>query len=184
MAVHGDITIREGTIDDLDRVTAKVHEFAPKMLRSIGASEEQIDEWLMFYASRNRWRTRLSSDTAAVFVAEREDLLVGIGFVQVGHDIDDALAARFGGLYIRYSRRGIGTAIMLERIRRAKQLGADYMQLETAERNDVMRRMAERYGFSVHERYQHQILNVPFLKYRRALTDVGEDYLLDLGESA
>jgi RimJ/RimL family protein N-acetyltransferase len=178
------VTFREGTPEDLDRVTAKVHEFAPKMLRSLGASEEQIDEWLMFYASRNRWRKRLGSDSAAVFLGERDDELVGIGYVQTFLDIDNVLAARFGGLYMRYTRQGIGTAIMKERLRKAKQLKADYIQLETAENNEIMCRMAEKYGFTVHERYQHTILtDIPFLKYRRALTDVGEDYLLDIGDS-
>ncbi len=191
MTVRMPIAFRQGTPADLDRVTAAVHEFGPKMLRSIGATEEQIDEWLTFYASRNRWRQRLASDSAAVFLAERaaegsdesDFELVGIGYIQLFHDLDHTLAARFGGLYIRYRRQGIGTAIMKERLRQARAYKADYVQIETAESNEIMRRMAERYGFSVHERYQHSIITtVPFLKYRLALTDAGEDFLLDVGE--
>lgn len=183
MAQHAPITFRRGTLDDLDRVTSKVHEFAPKMLRATGASEEQIDEWLMFYASRNRWRHRLDSDAAAVFIAEREDVVVGVGYVQLSRDIEDALKAQLGGLYVRYTGQGIGTAIMKERLRYAKSKSADYVQLETAEQNTVMNRMADRYGFQQHERYHHQILSgIAFIRYRRALTDLGEDYLLDVGD--
>lgn len=181
MAEYGEIVFRRGTLDDLDKVTAKVHEFGPKMLRAIGATEEQVDEWLMFYASRNRWRHRLESDDAAVFIAERDEVVVGIGYAQTFRDIEGALVCRLGGLYVRYSKQGIGTAIMKERLRYAKRKGVDYVQLETAEDNGVMRRLAERYGFQEHERYHHQILStIAFIKYRRALTDFGEEYLLDI----
>jgi RimJ/RimL family protein N-acetyltransferase len=183
MDTAGQISIREGALEDLDRVTAKIHEFAPRMLRSVGANEEQVDEWLMIYASRNRWRRRLTSDTAAVMIAERDDLIVGIGYLEAFEDIDDVLAVRLGGLYVRYGGQGIGTAIMKDRLRRARKLGADYVQLETAEVNTVMRNLAERYKFQINGRYKHQILGKPFLEYRRALTDAGEDYLLDIGES-
>jgi RimJ/RimL family protein N-acetyltransferase len=177
-----DIDFRKGTLNDLDRVTAKIHEFAPRMLRSVGADDEQIDEWLTFYASRNRWRKRLDSDKASVFIAERDGLVLGVGYVQLYPDLDNVLAARFGGLYIRYPRQGIGTAIMRERIKEAKRMGADYIKLEAAEQNEAMRKLAERYKFQPHERYQHQIIShVPFLKYRRALSEDGEDFLLDVG---
>lgn len=178
----GKIVIREGRIDDLDRVTAKIHEFAPKMLRAVGANEEQVDEWLMLYVGRNRWRRRLTSSTAAVLIAERDDLIVGIGYLEAFEDIDDVLAVRLGGLYVRYGGQGIGTAIMKARLRRARQLSADYVQLECAEANTVMRKLAERYHFQINGRYKHQILGKPFLEYRRALTDAGEDYLLDIGD--
>jgi RimJ/RimL family protein N-acetyltransferase len=174
-----EITFRLGTIEDLDGVTAKVHEFAPKMLRHIGSSEEQVDEWLRFNAARNRWRKRLQNSYAAVIIAERDDLLVGIGYIQTFTDLDGAKAAGFGGLYIRYTRQGIGTAIMEERLRLAKKFKVDYAQLETAETNTVMCTLAEKYGFEVHERYRHTILeDIPFLRYRKALTELGEDRIL------
>ncbi len=174
-----EITFRLGTLQDLDRVTAKVHEFAPSMLRSIGANEEQVDEWLRFNADRTRWRKRLESDYAAVVIAERADILVGIGYVQTFTDLDGVKAAGFGGLYIRYTKQGIGTAIMKERLRLAKKFKADYAQLETAKTNTVMCRLAEKYGFELHERYRHAIVDdVPFYRYRKALTEVGEERIL------
>lgn len=153
--------LRHATIEDLDRVVAKLHEFAPAMLRRSGASEAQVDHWLLVNGERHRWRKRLTSPDATVIIAEDDrGVLVGMGYVQRAVDEEGARFAQLGNLYVRRRRQGIGSAIMKARLEAARRLdGVRYAQIDVAATNEDMRRLAQSSGFTQGEAFEHSILD-------------------------
>lgn len=92
-----------------------------------------------------------NGDTAVLLAGSGPD---GLAVLRFRHSIwTEGLECYLAELYVvpPCRRRGLGRALMLEAIEHARQRGADYMDLNTAESDTAARALYESLGFSSSE---------------------------------
>jgi ribosomal protein S18 acetylase RimI-like enzyme len=142
--------IRPATADDVPGVLP--------MVEQIGALHESWDPAkygrLPNFSERyRRWMIAQAQNPTSVFlVAEHEGRLVGFLIGTTDREIPIYRIEQYGFIHDlwveeRYRNEGIGRQMVTLAIERFKQIGASQVRLETAEPNDIARKLFETCGF-------------------------------------
>lgn len=136
------ITLRPGTPGDVDALLRLVREFC-----EIDAHE---------YDAR-RIRAALvpllaSTQFGFVLVAEQDASLAGYAVLTWGYSLEiGGVEAVLDEFYVRDRGRGVGSAMIEETVRLARQFGVRRIFLETERPNTRVRRLYGRHGFTAED---------------------------------